>query len=418
MRCVNLDWLEVYCLESASRFPCDADYFRRAGYFVKERDYGTRSYSQMFTIEDEHGNEWIEVRRAPQSGCASFTGLVPKSCHLRLTNRACYDNNAVNKLKEFMALHGYLFQRIYRIDVCLDFERFDTGDDPARFARRYLECKYRKVNQSHVCAHGQDNWTNFEWQSLSWGNPKSMVSTKMYNKSLELSAGGKDKPYIKYCWWLSGLVDNPVDCTKKNKNEEVYKPDIWRVEFSMKSQARNWIVIEDQGGKRVKRKAVPHSLSQFDSRDKLVQRFEDLAFHYFRFNHLEYKKDASGKPTDELKRKDLCAQKILFRFNQDREVLHLDQLPKDSKPNNADVMLKRRLLQYQQTHYDPKIREACEILIKALSRSDMMRLCERVDSTEVDILQRALSLKMGHDERTIQEIIAEIRALLSDNAIF
>lgn len=55
VRCVNLDWLEVYCLEDSSRFPCDADYFRQQGYFVQERDYGTRQYAQAFCIEDEKG---------------------------------------------------------------------------------------------------------------------------------------------------------------------------------------------------------------------------------------------------------------------------------------------------------------------------------------------------------------------------
>lgn len=418
MRCVNLDWLEVYCLESASRFPCDADYFRKQGYCVQERDYGTRSYSQMFTIEDEKGQPFIEVRRAPQSGNASFTGLVPESCHLRLTNRACYFNDAVNRLKDFMLRHGYIFQRIYRIDVCLDFERFDSGDDPARFARRYLQCRYRKINQTHVNAHGQDNWTDFAWQSLSWGNPKSMVSTKMYNKTLELSAIKKDKPYIRYCWWQCGLVDNPLDGTKRKPDGSVYKPDIWRVEFSMKSQARNWLVIEDQGGKRTKRKAIPHSLTLFDSRDKLLHRFEDLAFHYFRFAKLEYKTDDSGNKTDEAKRKDLCAPKVLFKFNDDRQVLHLDQLPNASKPNRDDVILKHKLMKYAHCHFEPKIKDACKTLIDNLSRSDMLRLCEEWSSTEVEILQRALALKMGSDERTIQEIIAEVRQLLASDSIF
>lgn len=418
MRCVNIDWLEVYCLESASRFPCDADYFRKQGYYVQERDYGTRSYSQMFTVEDEDGNPFVEVRRAPQSGCASFTGLVPESCHLRLTNRACYFNDAVNRLKDFMLRHGYVFQRIYRIDVCLDFERFDTGDYPARFARRYLECRYRKINQTHVCAHGEDNWTNFAWQSLSWGNPKSMVSTKMYNKSLELSAGSHDKPYIKYCWWQSGLIDNPIDGTKRKPDGSVYKPDIWRVEFSMKSQARNWLVIEDQSAKRTKRKAIPHTLSLFDTRDKLLQRFEDLAFHYFRFSKLEFKTDASGKKSDEAKRKDMCAPKVLFKFNADRQVLHLDQLPKDSKPVRDDVILKRRLVKYAEVHLNPKIREACQTLIDNLSRDDMLRLCSKWDNTEVTILQRALSLKLGSDDRQISEIIAEVRQLVEAGDLF
>ena len=62
-RCVNVDWLEIYAQEDNMHYPMNADYFRGCGYFVTEREYGTRVYAEMFTIQDEHGNGWIEVRR-------------------------------------------------------------------------------------------------------------------------------------------------------------------------------------------------------------------------------------------------------------------------------------------------------------------------------------------------------------------
>ena len=62
-RCVNIDWLEVYVLEDNMRYPCNADYFRRHGYFVTERVYGTRQYKEMFTLDDSHGETFIEIRR-------------------------------------------------------------------------------------------------------------------------------------------------------------------------------------------------------------------------------------------------------------------------------------------------------------------------------------------------------------------
>lgn len=82
MRCINLDWLEVSCEESARNFPCNAEYFREQGYFVKEREYGTRVWSQVFTLEDADGHPWIEVRRCPPSGASSFTGLTEYSSRL------------------------------------------------------------------------------------------------------------------------------------------------------------------------------------------------------------------------------------------------------------------------------------------------------------------------------------------------
>ena len=45
----------------------DAEFFQREGWHVEQRPYGTRVYSQMFTLYDVHGYPLIEVRRAPYS---------------------------------------------------------------------------------------------------------------------------------------------------------------------------------------------------------------------------------------------------------------------------------------------------------------------------------------------------------------
>lgn len=414
-RCVNLDWLEVYVLESRHRYPCDADYFRKQGYFVKERDYGTRSYNQMFTIEDEHGDPWIEVRRDPQSGNSDFVGLVPESCHLRLVNRACYADDAVEKLRQFMMKHDYLFQRIFRIDVCYDFEFFDYGDDPEKFARRYINRVYRKVNQAKLSSVANDNWGDFEWESLSWGNPKSMVSTKMYNKTKELARPKADKPYIRYSWWLCGLIDDPINGTKKNVKGEVYHPNIWRVEFSMKSSARNWLIIEDITKKKKPLTKIPHTLSMFDSKDKLWQRFQDLAFHYFHFKIMQYKvrkpavtaaalQQVSTQTERQAERKDRCPDKKLFRWDMNHQFSKLEQLPKASKPSRDDDILRRRLERYKLEHLSPRITEACDTILDSLTRSQVARLSEVNDPILISLLQRAIDLKLKHPDWDISYI--------------
>lgn len=406
-RCVNIDWLEVYCLESRDRFPCDADYFRRQGYFVQEREYGTRQYEQMFVIEDKQGEPFLEVRRKPCSGDSSFSGLVPESCHIRLVNRYCYFSNAVSLLRDFLSLHDYLFKRIFRIDICYDFTRFDFGDDPQKFLVRYLAKKYRKINQCKVTSRGDDNWTDFEWESLSWGSKSSMVSTKMYNKTKEMSPAGKDKPYIRYVWFLNGLVDNPVSLTKKCLDGQEQKQTIWRVEFSIKSPVDRWCVIEMQGGKRVKKKAVPHTLSLFDSYDKLWLRFQSLAYHYFQFRYYE-----------EGKRKDRCKVKGLFRFDSDFIQMSVEQLPSNSKVIREDDRLLRMLQNYRAFHFDDNIRKACDILISNLNRNEIARVVVSRNPIEVSALQHAIAMKMTGDEREAAIILSEIRSLLEKDAIF
>lgn len=429
MRCVNIDWLEVYCEESNDEYPCNADYFTRRGYVVREREYGTRVYEEMFYILDRNGNDMFEVRRNPKSGDSSFVGLSPMSTHIRLCNWVCYQSNCVQLLRDFLVRHNYIFHRIYRIDVCYDFERFDSGDKPERVARRIVEKTYLKMNQTKIHAIGDDNWGGYAWETLSWGSLTSMVSTKLYNKTKELAATGNKKPYILTQWMMAGLIDNPVTQVKYNKNGSQYKPDIWRVEFSIKSKADSWLILEDISGKRVKKKAVPHSLSLFDSQDKLWQRFQDLAYHYFRFKVKTYKKQKRGvagfalgqiesNHDPELQRKDRMPEKILFHYDQDREFMHIQNVPKPSKPYRDGEVLRRRLINYAATHPDHKIREACKVLIDSIDVRDIYRYTDSFDIWQVKALQGAIQLKMGGDERSTLEIIAQLEELIKKGEIW
>lgn len=419
MRCVNIDWLEVYVLESADRYPMNADYFRSHGYFVQEREYGTRTYREMFTIEDQYGERWIEVRRNPVGGEQIMNGIMPESCHLRLVNRQCYDNQCVQRLCDFLAQHNYLFKRIYRIDICYDFIKFDSGDLPARFAQRYVEKKFRKINQCHLRTDSQDNWNDFEWETLSWGSPSSMVSTKMYNKTKELSSVKRDKPYIRQAWFLAGLIDDPVRCTVRMDGKPV-SAEVWRIEFSLKSKADHWLIIESQAGKRQQKKAVEHRLSMFDSRDKLWLRFEELAFHYFRFKYREFKTGADGKPTDELQRKDLCRDKVLFKFNTDREFYQVKQLSSERKPSSMERILKQRLNEFRMTQIArPDAVKAIDLLIEIIDRRELSILTAHNSAYEIEAWQRAIGLRWGKPlDASFFELMETIKDDLIHKRIF
>lgn len=429
LRCVNLDWLEVYVHESRDRFPCNADYYRKQGYIVKEREYGTRQYKEMFTLCDENENPIVEIRRNPAAGQSDFSGFVPESSHIRLPNWMCYRKDAVNFLRDFLLKNDYVFQSIFRIDVCYDFEYFDSGDQPSRFARRYLEGVFRKINQCKLAAYGEDTWNACAWESLSWGSRSSMVTTKMYNKTKELSSLKSDKPYIRSVWFQCGLVDNPVRCTKKDDKGREYTPEIWRIEFSMKSSAKNWLVIEDVSGKKVKKRAIPHNLSLFDSPDKLWQRFQDLAYHYFRFKYKEYKgyNNALIKPAlesiqysndRELQRKDRCRDKVLFLWDKGSVFSQVMPLPPPSHQQKFDDVLLRRLRALLSVSSDMKIREACKVLIGALESKEIRRLTPNTLDTDARALQLVLRAKMGGDERSTLELFSELKELILKQEIF
>lgn len=385
----------------------NADYFRSHGYIVHEREYGTRVYNEMFTIEDQHGHAFIEVRRNPQSGSSSFTGLSELSCHLRLVNRACYANNPVRDMAEFMIKHDYIFQRIFRLDLCYDFIRFDSGDDPARFLRRYIENKFSKVNQCKVRVIGDDSWASFDWESVSWGAPTSMVGTKMYNKTKELKATGDKKPWIKQAWFESGLVDDPLNL-----------PDVWRIEFSMHSSARNWIVIEDADSKHNKKRAVPHTLEMFDGRDRLWERFEEMAHHYFQFRYVEYLDKVNSDGERNLKRKDVCREKRLFNYNLDRTFYKIEGVAVECKPDKDDDILRRRLTLYREKHADPDLRRAIDILLNNLNRERLRQITAHGYAAEIDQIRLAIATRTGWDYQTVIEKAEEMHKLLKQGEIW
>lgn len=399
MRCVNIDWLECYCLESTI---CNADYFLNRGYHVNVRDYGTRQYAEVFTILDQHDHPFIEVRRHPVAGALAgkSKGIFnPYSCHLRLSNRYCYAENAIDLYADFLHQHKYTIQRIFRLDIALDFETFDDGTDPKKFLMRYLSGKFTKINQGNISAHGQDKWEARDWNSVSWGAPTSMVTTKMYLKTLELKQV-KDKPYIRYAWFCAGLVDDFSALTKRAQDGSVYQPNIWRIEFSIRSSAKGWYIAQDFSGKKSKTLAYEHTLDTYDTRTKLIAAFEQLAKHYFRF-----------KVYEQGKRKDLCKDRILFKF-EDSTTYVLDRLMTDTPKPRAIDALRKRLELYRCTHVDTDIRKACDILLAQLESEAVRETLPTYDRNEAELLQQLIARRMRLPTEPLSDSIEIVKSLI------
>lgn len=389
-RCINLDWLEVYCEESPQLSPCDAQFFRDRHYWVREREYGTRVYEQMFTICDNYGYPFIEIRREPMSNKDRNDRAVmsPLACHIKLANRYCYTDQPTRLLADFLNEHCYYLHNITRLDLCLDFEKFDYGDKPQDFVNRYIRHKYTKINQAERRTHGVDRWDGCIDNYISWGSPKSMVSTKIYNKSLELRQS-HDKPYIRQAWFESGLIDDPVHNTRIADDGSVYTPDIWRVEFSVHaSGSGKWYRIEDCNGNKQHVVSKKHTLETYDNREKLLTAFASLAHHYFHF-----KKYRAGV------RKDLCQDKKLFNFDSEQTAYKLDNRPLASpvKQNSDLEILRRRLTVYRDTHGDPEGRKAVNTLLRLLDQEDSARLCSDIyDVQQLRALQLIIAERLNH----------------------
>lgn len=404
MRCVNLDWLEVHAYEPMLG-TLNADYFRRNGYHVEEREYGTRVYKEMFTILDNHGYGMIEIRRNPSS--QGLQGIHQHNeCHIRLTNRTCYWDNAADMLNRFLSKHQYYNVRISRVDICLDFATFDKGDDPAAFVRRYFKHRYSKINQGRITTHGEDTWSGQEWNSLFWGSKYSPVTTKMYDKTMELyqpKTATYKKPYIRQAWLCCGLIDDIDRCTLNGETQR-----IWRVEFSLTSAVRNWCAIELDGKPR-NYQSIPNTLEVYANRESMLIIFASLARHYFRFKYYE-----------EGKRKDRCKDKKLFVFKDIEQTYKIGQPSTNLGTGNRLFEQWNRLLlmleQFRPNLMTTDIQKAYNVVVNAV-KDEVSRanLINPYNLQELKVLRLMLQIRLDHPEFTYDVALDMVKHYLKIN---
>ena len=399
VKCINLDWLSVYCLEPKG-VVMNAAYFKNLGWSVEEREYGTPQYREKFTLMNGR-HPFLEIERNPYSLKQNGGIFEPESCHIRLANRTLYQPNPVQQLTNFIVKYGYEYKGISRVDVCCDLTIFDNGMKPQDLANKYIKDKIWKVHQSHIApntddgddtwripihlgAHGRETKTGRTWNSLKWGSPKSALSTKLYNKTLELETN-TGKFYIKDTWVKAGLCDlqkvryeyrNPktreIEIRTKQISvvpgtaikqeipiEEAKKIDVWRVEFSMNSEGRKWIDLGDNH-------IVDLSLNAFDNLDSLAATFFTCSEWLFCFI---YAKWITKGPTRMKERTNRCKKLQLFNT----KFLHSHYKPQRQTemedPSRTEKIMMYRLIQKSKDeNLSEAYREACHQVARNLSK--------------------------------------------------
>lgn len=341
-KCINLDWLSVYCIEPKGCI-MDANYYEKLGWTVERQPYGTTIYAEKFKLmNDKH--VFLEIERNPYSLKKNGGIFEDGACHIRLSNRTCYQYNAIHQLQDFIYKYRYEYKGISRIDICCDFVTFDNGMKPQKFANEYMADKFWKVHQSALFAHtydgddshrltelgafGKETKKGRMWNSLKWGSPKSPISTKLYNKTLELNKNS-GKFYIKDAWVQSGLVELqkvtyqyhydktgvdevrskyvcvvPGTAVKEEiPIEDAQQVEVWRVEFSMLAEGRHWIDLER--GKR-----IDLDLCAFDNIQNRAYTFYTCAEWLFCFVRAKWLENKSGQIVKE--RSNRCKKLQLF----------------------------------------------------------------------------------------------------------
>lgn len=377
-RCINLDWLELYCTEPHDE-PRDVNYFTSHGYDVKPRVYGTPQYAQMFTIF-ENEDEFVEIRREPYS-TVDVGGIFPKgACHIRLCNRTCYERDPIGHLRIFLVTHGFKFIAISRVDIALDFAEFDNPQWPCRdFVAAYMRGDVAKVNQSNVAAHGRDYWANRIWNSLKWGSNSSAVTTKLYNKTMELREA-EDKDYIRTRWREAGIPP---------------QAEVWRIEFSASSQMQT-----------LRSKITGHTfkrdLSSYQSRERLLFQFQVYLQKYFDFRQCVRNRDGT------LKRKYECPPLHLFNFADSAPYEPIRNVPKTRFVGRTYKILANKLkpLIYD-VSLEREVRDAAQI-IYALMMKARAQECYDLDLTRED---EALQLEVLRQGISVERILEKARQM-------
>lgn len=399
IKCINLDWLSVYCLEPKG-VVMDAKYYKKLGWEVEEQEYGTPQYREKFKLMNGK-HVFLEIERNPYSLRENGGIFEPESCHIRLSNRTCYAPNAVQQLTDFIIKYQYEYKGISRVDICCDLTIFDNMMKPQDLANKYMQDKIWKVHQSRLYAHtmdGDDTWRmktelgafgretkkGRTWNSLKWGSPRSPISTKLYNKTMELE-NNAGKFYIKDAWVKSGLCElqkvtydykNPKtkEIEKRAKQicvvpgtsvaqeipiEQAQKIDIWRVEFSINSEGRRWVDICD--GKR-----IDLNLSAFDNLDVRAMTFFVMSEWLFNFVYAKWIKkngDVKKERTNRCKILQLLNTRYLHSHYKPKRVTETEDPSRTEK-----IMMNRLIEKSKDTRLSEEYRKACWQVAKEISK--------------------------------------------------
>lgn len=413
VKCINLDWLEVFCIEDGC---LDPNYFQNLGWNVSVREYGTPLYKQMFTLLNEHGKPFLEIRRDPYS-LKENGGIFEKgSCHIRLSNRTLYTYNPIQQLQQFLVRYNYQYKGVTRIDIACDQLIFDNGMDPEKLIEDYMAGSILKNRNSRINVHGCEKAGGRSWNSIKWGSASSPLSTKIYDKTLELKESC-DKLYIKDSWVKAGLCDlQKVVYDYKDKKtgieekrskmvivkagtkteeertiDEVEEVKVWRVEFSIKSEARNWITIDKQH-------VLSIGLTKFQTRERCLLMFLLLSKWCMNFVKAEYNEDGIQK------RKDRCTPIVLYTEKNLSNTFKPHRITENEDPTRTEKIICNRLIRMSKEHQGYRLPE--EIRNKCLELAHFFTQSHgNYYMTDAEV-KRAEELKKQTEDAHQMEIVA------------
>lgn len=297
---INVDWLQVYCHDRNTE-PLHAAYFEQSIYEFRLLPHGSRHFKEIWEVLNEDGEKYATIQRSPHSRIISSDGAI-----VQLANRELYKPHYASDFLLFLKSHGFDYKSISRLDICFDSNYLRNKFRHSNLIKALMQGTILKNNQSRV----QWNFSAIanvgkpmECNSCSFGSKSSGVSTKMYNKTLEMKEQ-KSKPYIIENWLYNGLN---------------IEQDVWRIEISIKSDASTTIRTSTGEIFRL-------SADNLGLQDMVEDIFFSYAEKYFSFKHNDGKKNKTRMPNVEIFPKDRTRTLHPIRITNEKDSTRADRI--------------------------------------------------------------------------------------------
>lgn len=321
---ISIDWLSLYCDFS--------DYQIREDYSVNLMPYSTRQFKVIEeVIKDKEAIATIQ--RVPVSSVIKeSTGIV------KFNNRILYQKNAIEFVKEFLRRFRVKVLNISRIDICADFNEFQTYVNPHDFILDFVSGKILKNGRCDFTLSGEHAFSNI-YNYFRVGKKTSDVVVYMYNKSKEMR-DVKFKHYIYEKW-----IKNKLDVNR----------DIWRLEVSISGRGREFICKETGEIQEI-------TLDSIYRPEGVAELFHKYRNHYFKFKENNGTRNKTNMQNVNL-------------FNVYSSAILTTPLPKFKDTMKADKVMCKALYQYEKARREvtPEEREASMQLLAGLINDPVLK---------------------------------------------
>lgn len=289
----------------------------------KLENHGTRQFRKLVTVT-YLDDEFASVAYEP---CSSlFTGNV---CMVKFANRVLYLHDCWELIDRFIADHNLTILNITRLDLCCDFNKFQTIGC-MQLIEGFMQSKLRHIGRGKGAAYfihlqermGDGCIQRLKYTGLSFGDHKSDAHVYLYDKSLELRTI-KDKPYIRQRWREGGL--------------DITKP-VWRLEVSIYSKGMSFLDKSTNERKEITSK----SICSFDELTKIYHTFVQKLFSFVKNDH--YISNITREPRIDL----WGGLPVIY----DRRVLH----PFTGSTRTERILIKQ-LHQIAEKYRDPRVQD-------------------------------------------------------------